>query len=74
MSRRKAFYAFAALATAGVVVAGLVLAAHHIYGWRWASGGPPPLARLDTGDLQELKDAFNAAGDRTRLLALLSPT
>ncbi len=34
----------------------------------------PPLAALDDSTFWELRDLFNASGDRTRLLAVLSPT
>ncbi len=34
----------------------------------------PPLATLDDSTFWELRDLFNATGDRTRLLVVLSPT
>jgi hypothetical protein len=36
--------------------------------------GQPPLTHLSAGTLGDLRAAFNAAPDRTRLLLLLSPT
>ncbi len=74
MIRRKALVVLSLFAGAGFVVAALVLGAYRIYEWRGAPGAPPPLVRLDAGTLREFKDAFNAADDRTRLVALLSPT
>jgi hypothetical protein len=34
----------------------------------------PALARIDAASLPALRDAFNAAGGRVRILVLLSPT
>ncbi len=34
----------------------------------------PPLATLDDSTFWELRDLFNASGDRARLLVVLSPT
>ena len=36
--------------------------------------GQPPLSRLKSGDLSPLRETFNAAADRSRLLVMLSPT
>ena len=35
---------------------------------------PPPLVRIRAGQLDKLREAFNAQPERTRVLALLSPT
>ncbi len=57
-----------------VLVGGALLA---VYAWERFSArktpeGQPPLVSLT--DTNELREAFNAASDRTRILALLSPT
>jgi len=36
--------------------------------------GQPPLVRIDNATLEDMKNAFNAAAARTRIVALLSPT
>ena len=36
--------------------------------------GQAPLARLDEKTFGQLRDAFDASADRTRVLAILSPT
>jgi len=42
---------------------------------RWGRGGEPgTLARLDRTTLPALRDSFNAAIDRSRILVMLSPT
>ena len=42
---------------------------------RWVHGGEPgKLARLDRTTLAALRDSFNAAIDRPRILVMLSPT
>ena len=42
---------------------------------RWGRGGEPgKLARLDRTTLPALRDSFNAAIDRPRILVMLSPT
>jgi hypothetical protein len=45
--------------------------------WKLAPRPTPdqaPLASLDEKTFGELRDAFNASADRTRVLAILSPT
>jgi hypothetical protein len=46
----------------------------YLFGPRNVPSGQPPLAYLSQGTLDDLRAAFNAASDRTRLLLLLSPT
>jgi hypothetical protein len=36
--------------------------------------GQQPLGRLNEESFHQLRDAFNASADRTRIVALLSPT
>ena len=62
------------LAMAVLVALGLGALAWHRYGPRHTPAGQPALAELLSPDLIALKAAFNQAGDRFRILALLSPT
>jgi len=48
--------------------------AYYRYAPRQMPIGQPPLTQLSADTLRELRTAFNAASDRTRLLLLLSPT
>jgi hypothetical protein len=41
---------------------------------RRTPAGQPALARIDAPSLAALRDAFNAAHGRTRIVVLLSPT
>jgi hypothetical protein len=41
---------------------------------RRTPAGQPALARIDAPSLPALRDAFNAAHGRTRIVVLLSPT
>ena len=66
--RRALVTACAALALA--VAAG----AYSEYGPRPTPNGQPPLARLNAANFEDLKQRFNQATDRVRVLALLSPT
>ena len=68
------------LVTVALVVVALVggtLAG--VYAWQRFSSrvtprGQPPLVALNSANFGELRTAFNASADRTRILALLSPT
>jgi hypothetical protein len=64
----------AAVAVAGVVVVVAGGYAYLRYAPRRTPEGQPPLAVLQEGDLKPFEDAFNAATDSTRIVALLSPT
>jgi len=65
---------------AGVVaVAGAILVAGGAFAFlryapRRTPEGQPPLGVLQEGDLKPFEDAFNAATQSTRIVALLSPT
>ena len=59
----------------GVALAALVVvAASYKFGTRQTPPGQPPLVYLNNQNLEELRAAFNAAADQTRVLAMLSPT
>ena len=59
----------------GVALAALVVvAASYKFGPRQTPPGQPPLVYLNNQNLEELRAAFNAAADQTRVLAMLSPT
>lgn len=47
---------------------------YYRYAPRHVPQGQPALTYLSAGTLGDLRTAFNAASDRTRLLLLLSPT
>jgi len=56
------------------LVALVVVAASHKFSTRQTPPGQPPLVYLNDQNLKELRAAFNAAADQTRVLAMLSPT
>jgi hypothetical protein len=58
--------AVVAMAFAGVLF--------YFYGGHQAPAGQPPLRKLTTQNVAEVKSAFNAAKDDVRVLLLLSPT
>jgi hypothetical protein len=59
----------------GIVAVALVgVAASYKFSTRQTPPGQPPLAYLNNQNLEELRAAFNAAADQTRVLAMLSPT
>ncbi|MBL8113472.1 MAG: hypothetical protein JNK60_11340 [Acidobacteria bacterium] len=63
-----------ALASSALLVIGAAM-----IGWlklapRPTPAGQAPLATLDEKNFGQLRDAFNASADRTRVLAILSPT
>jgi len=66
--RRIAVAASAILVIGAATIAWLKLAP------RPTPAGQAPLARLDEKNFGQLRDAFNASADRTRILAILSPT
>jgi hypothetical protein len=64
-----------------ILAAFLILLIGGAGAWFYVRSGPrvtpkgqPPLARLAPGDLESFSRAFDGAGDRTRILVLLSPT
>ena len=59
----------------GVALAALaVVGAYYKFSTRQTPPGQPPLVYLDNHNLEELRAAFNAAADQTRVVAMLSPT
>jgi hypothetical protein len=63
----------------GAVLALFALGGGGSYAWlrlapRAAPAGQAPLVTLDARNVGMLAEAFDAAADRTRILALLSPT
>jgi hypothetical protein len=63
------------LAAAGLVIAGgLGLLAAYLLPPGKTPPGQPPLVSLSPESLSSLKEAFNAANNRTRVIAFLSPT
>jgi len=60
---------------AGTIALLLVIAfLYYRYAPRHVPRGQPALTHLSADTLGDLRAAFNAASDRTRLLLLLSPT
>ena len=55
----------------GVVVIG---AGYYFFGGSATPTGQPPLARVNSQNIAELKAAFNNSAASTRLLLMLSPT
>jgi hypothetical protein len=62
------------VAQVAATVALLCTSGCYLFGPRNVPTGQPPLAYLSQGTLDDLRAAFNAASDRTRLLLLFSPT
>jgi len=63
------------LSIVGVLAAlALGYAAYSEYAPRSTPQGQPPLVRLNSGNIPELRKAFNESSDRVRVLAMLSPT
>ena len=46
----------------------------YFWGWSRTPKGQPPLTSLTPSNLDQFKNEFNNAADRTRLVLLLSPT
>jgi len=57
---------------------GVAILAGATYWYYWGSSrtppGQPPLTSLTPSNLDQFKQVFNAADDRTRLVLLVSPT
>ncbi len=63
------------LAAGGLVIAGgLGLFAAYLLPSGKTPPGQPPLVSLSPENLLSLKEPFNAASNRTRIIAFLSPT
>jgi len=59
----------------GIAVAALVVVAgSYKFSTRQTPPGQPPLVYLNNQNVEELRAAFNAAADQTRVLAMVSPT
>jgi hypothetical protein len=65
---------WAAFVSVSLVVIGAATIAWVKLGPRPTPGGQAPLARLDEKSFGQLRDVFNASANRTRIIALLSPT
>ena len=63
-----------ALAMAAIALVGAATIAWVKLAPRPTPAGQPPLASLDEKSFGRLLEAFNASADRTRVLAILSPT
>ena len=50
------------------------VAASYKFRTRQTPPGQPPLVYLNNQNVEELRAAFNAAADQTRVLAMVSPT
>lgn len=61
-----------ALWLVGVITAFLIV--WYVWLSKGTPHGQPPLTSLTQNNLDHFKNAFNAAGDETRLVLLLSPT
>ena len=59
---------------AGVLLAVALCAATGVDTTSVTPAPQPPLAVYGSDDLQPIRDAFNLAADRPRVLAMLSPT
>jgi len=69
------FARLAVIVGIGIAVAALVVvAASYKFSARQTPAGQPPLVYLNHQNLEQLRAAFNAAADQTRVLAMLSPT
>lgn len=65
---------WAAFALVSLVVIGAAAIAWIKLAPRPTPAGQAPLATLDEKTFGQLREAFNASSDRTRVVALLSPT
>jgi hypothetical protein len=59
------------LAVLVALVTGRVI---YLVGGSGTPAGQPPLVKLTSQNLAEIRDSFNAAKDQVRVLTLLSPT
>lgn len=72
ISRRTKVTIVAGLAVAGISVGAWIL--HMVRDPRDVPAGQPPLVRIDATTIQDVKNEFNSAASRTRIVALFSPT
>ena len=56
------------------ILLAVLVALLYFYRGSQAPPGQPPLQRLTAQNVADIKNAFNAAKDDVRVLALLSPT
>lgn len=63
-----------AVASSALLVIGAATIAWVKLAPRPTPAGQAPLASLDEKSFGQLREAFNASADRTRVLAILSPT
>jgi len=68
MTKRRKGLIAVAVAMVLLGAAGYYLAGHR------APEGQPPLKELNAQSLEQMKEEFNRAADRTRIILLLSPT
>jgi hypothetical protein len=68
------FLRWAALTSLSLVVIGSATIAWVKLASRPTPAGQAPLASLDEKTFGQLREAFNASADRTRVVAILSPT
>jgi hypothetical protein len=57
-----------------LVIAVVVALAWYAWGPSHTPNGQPPLRSLTNDDISAIKDSFNDADDRVRIVLLLSPT
>jgi hypothetical protein len=69
MKRRPIVYGFLA-----VVIAVALLLVYYFYLGSSAPAGQQPLARLDSSNIESLKQSFNDSKDSVRVMVMLSPT
>jgi hypothetical protein len=68
------FLRWTALTSVSLVVIGAATIAWLKLAPRPTPMGQAALARLDEKSFEQLREAFNASADRTRVVAILSPT
>ena len=57
-----------------VAIAPALFVFWYFWGWSRSPQGQPPLTSLTSSNLEQFRQEFNSAGDRNRLVLLLSPT
>ena len=58
----------------GLTALGVLAGLFYLYGGHQTPSGQAPLADLNSANLTELKNEFNASHANVRMLVLLSPT
>jgi hypothetical protein len=69
MKRKRTVYGLAA-----IVIAIAVFVVYYLYIGSSAPAGQPALVRLDTTNIESLKQSFNESKDSVRVMVMLSPT